>query len=50
MKKKHLGKSHKTWYFNEGHDRPLGSWHRHVGPNKKIHMIESKKKLINSEE
>lgn len=45
MKKKHSSKSRTTFYFNNGLDRPAGSWRRHVGPNKKIHMIESKKKI-----
>jgi hypothetical protein len=50
MRKKNLSKSHTTWYFSEGGDRPVGAWHRHVGPNKKIHILESKKKFVFPEE
>ncbi len=50
MKKKHLSKSHTTYYFHDGCDRPADAWRRNVGPNKKIHMIESKKKPVYPEE
>jgi hypothetical protein len=41
---KHKSKSRKTWLF--GGDSPKSTWRRHVGRNKKIHMIESKKREI----
>jgi hypothetical protein len=43
MIKKHKSNTRKTWLF--GGDSPKGTWRRHVGRNKKIQMIESKKKI-----
>jgi hypothetical protein len=43
MIKKHKSDTRKTWLF--GGESPKGTWRRHVGKNKKINMIESKKKV-----
>ncbi|MDP3917598.1 MAG: hypothetical protein Q8Q30_00265 [Candidatus Woesebacteria bacterium] len=38
-------KSRKSWLFDKK-DSPKSTWRRHVGKNKKIHMIESKNKDV----
>jgi hypothetical protein len=43
MIKKHKSKSRKSWLFDG--ERPKSTWRRHVGKNKKIQMIESKKSI-----
>ncbi|MCX6793716.1 MAG: hypothetical protein NTY06_01280 [Candidatus Gottesmanbacteria bacterium] len=42
MRKKYRKNSRKTYYF-EGKDSPKDTWRRHVGPNKKIQMMETQK-------
>ena len=48
MIKKHKSNTRKTWLFDG--DSPKNTWRRHVGRNKKIHMIESKKKVGSKED